>query len=158
MRFLRFVVVATCFVSVCGVAHGQGQNKADVETIKQIIKENAEAWKKGDVKTILKYDHPDYSGFFSGGGLLEEGKTDSASLQAKFDAGMKWEPNDRHLKVAVYGNTAVVTGYRVGKSTSPDSDGKTVTVTAHITSVLVKIDGKWSWVHDHLSNLTVPSP
>ena len=47
-------------------------------------------------------------------------KSKAKNLQANFDAGLKWSVELQDLKVDVYGDAAVVTGYLVGTVTLPD--------------------------------------
>jgi ketosteroid isomerase-like protein len=75
-----------------------------------------------------------------------------ASLQAFFDAGWKADFTVRDLKVKVYGDAAVVTGYLVVTATSPD--GSPGEMTAARSTFLIRQGGRWLEVHSHLSTLT----
>ena len=59
-----------------------------------------------------------------------------------FDAGLKWDVLIRHLKVLVFGDTAVVTSYFVGTVTRSESDGAEK-VARRVTNVLARVNGEW---------------
>ncbi len=126
----------------------------DVEAIKAATLEHFAAFNAGDAAAHVRHHLPEWTGFEPDGGLLEESSSledQENSLQADFDAGLKFNLQLRHLKVKVYGNTAVVTGYVVGTVTSPD--GGTQQVTDRRTAVLIKQRGQWREVHSHNSHM-----
>ncbi len=126
----------------------------DVEAIKAATLEHFAAFNAGDAAAHARHHLPEWTGFGPDGGLLEESSSledQESSLQATFDAGLKFNLQLRHLKVKVYGNTAVVKGYAVGTVTSPD--GGTQQVTTRRTAVLIKQRGQWREVHSHNSPL-----
>ena len=95
----------------------------DVEAIKAVTLAHFAAFKAGDAAAHVRHHLAEHSLFDAGGGLLEEFDSleeEENNLQADFAAGLKFNLQLRHLKVKVYGNTAVVTGYVVGTVTSPD--------------------------------------
>lgn len=129
----------------------------DVEEIKAATLKHFAAFNARDAAVHVQQHLPDNSGFPPDGGLLEEAKSIEAQrkdLQALFDAGMEPNLELRHLKVKVFGDAAVVTGYVVGTMTSPE--GETEQLKARRTAVLIKQAGEWKEVHNHTSPLTAP--
>ncbi len=58
------------------------------------------------------------------------------------------------VDVEVFGDIAITTGYVVGSSTSPD--GTTNQVMMRRTGVVIKRDGQWKELHNHLSPVVTP--
>ncbi len=126
----------------------------DVEAIKAVTLAHFAVFNAGEPAAHVGHHLPEHSFFEAGGGLLEEFDSleeEENNLQADFAAGLKFNLQLRHLKVKVYGNTAVVTGYVVGTVTSPDAG--TEQVTNRRTAVLIKQRGQWREVHTHSSPL-----
>jgi ketosteroid isomerase-like protein len=88
--------------------------------------------------------------------MFESHEQQRASWQDQFDAGFKFNFELRHLKVKVYGDAAIVTGYVMGTSTSPD--GTTQETTTRRTAVLIKQGGEWKEAHTHISPLKAALP
>jgi len=128
----------------------------DVDDVKAAMQRSQVAANSGDAGTQLLLEGLTTFGF--AGGLLE--RVDSLEelrkdRQASFDAGLKFNIQDRHIDVSVYGNsTAVVTSYRVGTITQPS--GRIVRPNNRITTVLVKQGGQWKIAHVHFSPLRLP--
>ncbi len=128
----------------------------DVDDVKAAMQRSQVAANSGDAGTQLLLEGLTTFGF--AGGLLE--RVDSLEelrkdRQASFDAGLKFNIQDRHIDVSVYGNsTAVVTSYRVGTITQPS--GRIVRPNNRITTVLVKQGGQWKIAHVHFSPLRGP--
>ncbi len=95
--------------------------------------------------------------FSPGGQLLQ--RFDSTEeirkpRQAAFDAGVKWNVQQRHVEISVYGDTAVTTSYGVGTITQPN--GTVNPINNRITRVWVKQGGQWKIAHVHLSPVRLP--
>lgn len=112
------------------------------------------AWNSGDVEQIKPYYLPELTRF-GGNGLLAQ-MWDWDRLKERFQAGMKFSIQPRHRQVAVYGNTAIITGYLIVNTTQPD--GKIQNATHQYTAVFVKQDGKWKEAHLHQSPLVPQQP
>ncbi len=130
----------------------------DVDDVRAAVQGLFAAVNAGDANGRVSRRMPEYSNFGRGGGLLnpatspEERRKDR---QASRDAGLKFNIQDRHIDVSVYGNsTAVVTSYRVGTVTL--ANGNTVRLNNRITTVLVKQGGQWKIAHVHFSPLRGP--
>ncbi len=67
---------------------------------------------------------------------------------------MKYNHRLVHVEVKVFGDTAITTGYVVGSSTSPD--GTTRRVMMRRTGVVIKRNGQWKELHNHLSPVVAP--
>ena len=124
----------------------------DFEDIKALEQGHYAARNRGDEATWTSYHTEERDSFGPGGGLLSRPaslEAERESLEAQLKAGVKYNHQLRHIEVRVYGNTALSTSYVVGSSTSPD--GRTSTVNMRRTTVLIKEDGQWKEVHNHLS-------
>jgi len=108
------------------------------------------------VPLLVEKDDPGRTLFLPSGGLLTVagGEQDKRRRQASFEAGLKFNLQVRHLDADVYGNTAVLTYYRVGTITRPD--GLSRPINFRVTVIRVKQAGQWKEVHRHGSNLTPP--
>jgi ketosteroid isomerase-like protein len=125
----------------------------DADEIKAATLEHFEFLNAGDAAAHVQLHLPGVSSFDDGeweeGGSLED---QIASLQAAFDAGLKADVTVRDLKVKVYGDAAVVTGYVVGTVT--DTDGTTAEITGARSTFMIRQGGRWLEAHSHLSTVT----
>ncbi len=127
----------------------------DVDDVKAAMQRSQVAANTGDAGTQILLEG--FTSFGFAGGLLERFDLEEArkDRQAAFDAGLKFNLQDRHIEVRVYGNsTAVATSYRVGTITLPN--GNTVRPNNRITTVLIKQGGQWKIAHVHNSPLRLP--
>ena len=130
----------------------------DVDDVKAAVQRDFVSRNSGDAYAYAQSFLEGFTRFGFGGQLLE--RVDSLEelrkdRQASFDAGVKFNLQDRHTDVSLYGNsTAVVTSYRVGTLTLPN--GNTVRINNRITTVLVKQGGQWKIAHVHDSPLRLP--
>jgi ketosteroid isomerase-like protein len=126
----------------------------DAEDVRQATLKHFDALNKGDVAAHIAGHAPVRSVFNLDGGPLKEYTTLEAQadvLRARFQAGYKSKQEIRDIKVSLYGNVAVVTGFVVG---SVIDNGATMPVNERRTAVLVKqADGRWLEVHQHSSPL-----
>ena len=124
----------------------------DIENIKALEQGHYAARNKGNVATWSSYHTTERDSFGPGGGLLSKPTSledERKSLEAQLAGGVQYNHQLRHIQVRVYGNTAVSTSYVVGSSTSPK--GTTSRVNMRRTTVLIKENGHWKEVHNHLS-------
>ncbi len=129
----------------------------DVDDVKAAMQRSQVAGNTGDANTEARILLEGVTSFGFAGGLLERFDLEEArkNRQAAFDAGLKFNLQDRHIEVRVYGNsTAVATSYRVGTITLPN--GNTVRPNNRITTVLIKQGGQWKIAHMHFSPLRGP--
>ena len=113
----------------------------DADEVKAVTLEHIALLNAGDAAAHIQHHLPGASSFDDG--VWEEGislEDQIANLQAGFDAGFKVDITVRDLKVKVYGDAAVVTGYLDGTLTSPD--GTTEEVTAARSVFLIRQEGK----------------
>jgi ketosteroid isomerase-like protein len=124
----------------------------DIEDIEALEQGHYAARNRGDVATWSSYHTAERDSFGPGGALLSKPSSladERKSLEAQLASGVKYNHVLRHIEVRVYGNTALSTSYVTGSSTSPD--GSTSNVNMRRTTVLIKENGNWKEVHNHLS-------
>ena len=151
----RLIVIGTTLLA--GLLLSTGVRAGDVEDIIALEKGHYLAHNNGDVDTWVQYHLPERDGYSPGGGLLSEGtasEEERKSLKAQFDAGMKYNHRLIQVDVKVFGDIAITTGYVVGSSTSPN--GTTNQVMMRRTGVVIKRDGQWKELHNHLSPVVAP--
>ena len=129
----------------------------DVEDVKAALQRYGTALDTGDANGFIQTHAAESTSFGARGGLLE--RSDSLEearngFQAAYDAGLRYDVQQRHVEVSVYGDTAVTTSYGVGRITFPD--GTTNQVNNRITRVWVKQGGQWKRVHQHISPVVLP--
>ncbi len=145
-------LVSTLAVLAVGVVLTPVATAQDLDAIRKETLEHFVALNAGDAAAHVQHHMPQASSFGPAGGLLQEANSreeQRTDLQAQFDTGFKFNLQLRHLKVKVYGDAAVVTGYVVGTVTLPD--GSTQQVMDQRTAVLIKQGGQWKEVHSHSS-------
>jgi len=148
MKALTTLFVVGMFLTTVAMAD-------DVDDVKAAMQRSQVAANSGDAGTQILLEG--FTTFGFAGGLLERVDLEEArkDRQASFDAGLKFNLQDRHIDVRVYGNsTAVATSYRVGTITLPN--GNTVRPNNRITTVLIKQGGQWKIAHVHFSPLRLP--
>lgn len=122
----------------------------DADDVKEAVLELNAAHNAGDVEIVSKY-LSELSIFNLAGNLLLEVEFNKNELRARIEDGLKTNRSWRHLEVEVYGNTALVTGYHLGRTTSPD--GSFIQGTRRVSEFWVKKGGNWKSVHRHASQL-----
>ncbi len=150
MKTLATLFVVSMFTTAVAMAD-------DVDDVKAALNNHFAVRNAGDADAYIQLHSPKRSNFGAGGQLLNRYaslENEKKNLQARFDAGVKYNVQFRHLEVEVYGNVAVVTGYGVGTITRPD--GTTQQATNRRTVVLIKQGGQWKAVHGHSSPLRGP--
>lgn len=151
----RLVVIGTTLLA--GLLLSRGVQAGDVEDIIALEQGHYQARNAGDLDTWVQYHLPERDGFGPGGGLLSPGTSaeeEKSNLKAQLDAGTKYNHRLVDVHVRIYGDTAITTGYVVGSSTSPD--GKTNQVMMRRTGVVIKRNGQWKELHNHLSPVVAP--
>ncbi len=129
----------------------------DADDVKAALQRYVTALNAGDANGFIQNRAARSTGFGAPGGLLatsdslEEARS---GFQADYDAGLRYDVQSRHVEISVYGDTAVTTGYGVGRLTFPD--GTTLQVNNRITRVWVKQGGQWKQVHQHISPVVLP--
>jgi len=142
---------------LAGLLLSTGVQAGDVEDIIALEQDHYLARNNGDVDTWVQYHLPERDGFGPGGGLLSQGTSaeeEKRSLKAQLDAGMKYNHRLIHVEVKIFGDTAITTGYVVGSATSPD--GTTSQAMMRRTGVVIKLNGQWKELHNHLSPVVAP--
>ncbi len=151
----QLIMIGTALLA--GLLLTSGVQAGDVEDIIALEQGHYLARNAGDLDTWVQYRLPERDGFGPGGGLLNQGTSaeeEKRSLKAQLDAGMKYNHRLVHVEVKVFGDTAITTGYVVGSSTSPD--GTTRRVMMRRTGVVIKRNGQWKELHNHLSPVVAP--
>ena len=150
MKALTTLLVVGMFLTTVAIAD-------DADDVRAALQRYMTALNAGDANAFIQSRAARSTGFGARGGLLatsdslEEARS---GFQADYDAGLRYDVQSRHVEISVYGDTAVTTGYGVGRLTFPD--GTTNQVNNRITRVWVKQGGQWKEVHRHLSPLRLP--
>jgi len=149
MKALTTLLVVGMFLTTGAMADDADDVKAAMQRY-VANSEDAYAWAQSHLEESTSF------GF--AGGLLESFDSveeQRKNRQAAVDAGVKFNLQDRHLDVRVYGNsTAVATSYWVGTITLPN--GNTVRPNNRITTVWIKQGGQWKIAHVHNSPVRLP--
>jgi ketosteroid isomerase-like protein len=106
-----------------------------------------EALNRRDANAYANHLHPDFTMFLPQQSELLT--NDTESMVENFKNGLNFNMQLGDLKVAFYGNTAVVTGYETG--TANFTDGRTLEGKRKYTSVWVNQNRQWKEVHLHIS-------
>ncbi len=149
MKALTTLLVVGMFLTTVAMA----DDADDVKAAMQRLLANS-----GDASAYAQSYLEGFTSFGFGGQLLE--RVDSLeeirkNRQAFIDAGGKFNLQDRHVDVSVYGNsTAVATSYRVGTITLPN--GRTTRPYNRFTTVWIKQGDQWKLAHSHNSPVRLP--
>ncbi len=122
----------------------------DADDVKAAFLDFYASLRSGDVDGYIQhFSASGATAFETEGGLLSTSTLEELrrNRQAGASAGNNPNVQLRNLEVRVYGNTAVLTGYRV----SPGSP-----TVARYTNVWVKEGATWKRVHRHASPLSFP--
>ena len=147
----RFVAVLGGVLAIVAVPPA-GIAQSTEEEIVAAQHAHFETLRAGDARAHIAEHAPDATSFDAAGGLLVEAQSleeQVRDLQAVFDAGIILDSYLRHLQVRTYGDAAVVTGYVMGTTTTPD--GSVVPVMNRRTAVLIRQGSEWKEVHSHAS-------
>ena len=146
LQYILFVIPLLLFVDL---AHAG--DKEDVLAAWNAVKD---AWMAGDIDAARKHMLPELTTFEPDGSLLAP--LDFEGAKAAFAAGLKFNVQSLHMDVTVYGETAILTEYRVKQITPPG--GTPFTSTERATGVWIKQNGQWKGAHGHASYLTPTNP
>ena len=143
MKALTTLFVVGMFLTTVAIAD-------DADDVEAAFLDFYASLRSGDVDGYIQ--HFSASGatvFETEGGLLSTSTLEELrrNRQAGASAGNNPNVRLRHMEVRVYGNTAVLTGYRV----SPNDQS-----IARYTNVWVKEGATWKRVHRHASLLRLP--
>ena len=150
MKALTTLFVVGMFLTTVALAD-------DADDVKAAMLDHLAVRNAGDAYAYVQLHSPNRTIFGSAGQLLRRSNSledEMNDLQARLDAGVKWNVQLRHPEVEVYGNVAVVTGYTVGTITSPDGTARPIA--NRRTVVLIKQGGQWKIAHRHLSPVRLP--
>ena len=126
---------------------------SNVEDITAVCESWLAAFNTRDVAALLTYAHPEETSFGGLGALLAEGNAANEEyIKGMFEAGLKPDLQWRHLKVKVFGSTAVSTGYLVGTVHLPD--GNILDTSWRNSMMWIRQEETWKYVHSHSSALT----
>ncbi len=143
MKALATLFVIGMFLTTVAMAD-------DVDDVKAAFLDFYASLRSGDVDGYMQYfSAPGATAFETEGGLLSTSTLEELrrNRQAGASAGNNPNVRLRHMEVRVYGNTAVLTGYRV----SPNDPS-----VAWYTNVWVKQGTTWKRVHRHASPVRLP--
>ncbi len=148
---LWIAVTVAMVVSLCPVLTVRA---GDIEDIQALEQGHYAARTRGDVATWMSYHVVGRDSFGPGGAKLETStslEAERKKLEETLKSGAKYNHKLENIQVRIFGNTAIATSYITGTSTSPD--GQVRPVSMRRTAVLVKDQGKWKEMHDHISPL-----
>lgn len=151
---MKLWTIATMAVlgSVFFVSSALADDIADVKALEQ---GHYAARNRGDVATWESYHVVGRDSFGPGGGKLET-STSLETERKKLVESLKTTKYNHKLtdiNVRIYGNVAIATSYITGSS---GPAGKERPTSARRTAVLLKENGKWHEIHDHISPLVPP--
>jgi ketosteroid isomerase-like protein len=139
-----------------GIVFTTTVNAGDAEDVKAAVLAVDAAYNDGNAEVVAQYLHPNHTRFPApgtlGAGLLVAG-FDKDALAARFKAGFDVNITSRHLEIAVFGNTAIATGYNEGTVTQPD--GEVTEEISRFSEIWIKEGGSWKRVHIHSSPLEI---
>ena len=146
MRFVvPIVTVVIFFVGLWSPVHGD-----DAQDVRTAVFELYDALNNGDADAFVGHMWPGgYTEFGGSGGLIET--LDKAYIRGALEAGVKTDLGVQHLDVRVHGDSAIVTGYRVGSITMPNGTASDDTLC--LSMMWFRENGKWKLAHVHLSPL-----
>jgi uncharacterized protein (TIGR02246 family) len=149
MKVSWLVIPLTLLFSDIGlVATGSAD---DADDIKRLVEDFYGALNDGDGEAVAKH-YLEGANSFQRTGLLLAPVRSAEYLNARFEAGLKFQVEARHIDVKVHGgDAAVATLYTTGSTAYPS--GATRNGTFRITIVWVKQASQWKMAHLHLSPL-----
>jgi ketosteroid isomerase-like protein len=144
--FAAGIAVAACAFTSCSHSNDEADINASVQRLVAAVDAK-------DINAIMAYYSPDENLFvydavpprqYVGATAFRK---DWLEFLAAYPASIHAETND--WKVESDGNLAYAHG--AFRTVGPDKDGKTLDLTARVTDVYRKINGKWLVVHEHVS-------
>lgn len=127
---------------------GSGDPQAEAE-VRAAVADLIAGYNSGDVDKIMSRLAAEQNSFQREGGYLSS-IVNAEELRGAFKTGVKLNFEMRELEVAVYGNTALTTGFFGGSVTRPNA-GSRRDGPWRASFFWNKQDGIWKLVHSHLS-------
>jgi hypothetical protein len=142
LPYILPLVLLFCFTIAC-------QNKANkMEDVREAVVALYSALDAGNADSFIPYMAPGgYTEFSEAGGPLFN--IDEEYVKRAFKEGLIADFEVQELKVKVFKDTAVATGYRVGKFIIPNK--QTEKSKLRLSMLWFCQEGKWKLVHVHLS-------
>lgn len=129
-------------------------NSNDEEFVIASVQATLDAYNRGDVDEFLQHFTDEANGFTNDGSVLFD-QYNEEFIRDLYRAGL--EPNLRfqHLQAKVFGDSAVITGYFVGRTIFRKD--KCFTGAWRFSEFRIREDDRWKVVHYHMSALS-PDP
>ena len=137
--------------SVVKTRSPEGADRATEEEVKAAVMNLIAAYNSGKADEIEKYIAPQLNGFRPEGGFLAE-FVSAAELRKAFGSGLRLDYQIHDLEAAVYGDTALTTGFITGTATPPNGSSRREGPW-RTSFVWHKRGGAWRLVHAHQSAL-----
>jgi uncharacterized protein (TIGR02246 family) len=149
--FVTMMLVVTCCLAFGQTTYNKtSRSGSDEQAVRQILDEAVAAAGRNDAEALDRLWASDYTFVNSSGVLM----TKAQRLAALRSGDTKYESITRHeVNIRLYGNTAVVTGWATVKGRSRGQD---ISGPSRNTTVLVKQNGRWQIVAQHLTRITQP--
>lgn len=149
MKVNWFVILLTLLLS--GVVLTAAASADAADDIKRLVEDFYGALNDGDGEAVAKH-YLEGANSFQRTGLLLAPVRSAEYLNARFEAGLKFQVEVRYIDVKVHGgDAAVATLYTTGSTSYPS--GATRNGTFRISIVWVKQSSQWRIAHLHLSPL-----
>ncbi len=151
MRSANWILAAALLIG--GVSFARQESETDL--LKAIMDQHLNAINTAQSEAIARHHLPGHSEFGVTGDKLGISGTYEEQFvrnEGIFAGGFTFDWHNKDLRVQLFDNTALVTGYVVGITTAPD--GTVSEINNRRTTVLVKVDGMWKEIHVHNSKLT----
>lgn len=141
------MVCALFVVVLQALAKDEAKQERTAESAIQSMLRNLESHNRGKWQDVADARLDEYTVFGAGGGLLRPNNRDE--LRDAFKDGFGSDLRAEHIDCKLYGDTAVLTAYYVGKWFL--EDGKVVDGFWRFSEVRIWKDGKWRIAHTHFS-------
>jgi ketosteroid isomerase-like protein len=145
--FIQFGLIIPLILVLYFIVHSQSQrDKAD--DVRAAVLGLYSALNAGDADAFVQYMGPGgYTEFSENGGPLFN--IDEEYVRRAFASGLKADFEIQEIKVKVFEEAAVVTGYRLGRLIIPNQPTQKSRLCLSMT--WFRQDGKWKLAHIHLS-------
>jgi ketosteroid isomerase-like protein len=145
--FIQFSIIISLTLAPCFIFSSQNKENK-MEEVRAAVVDLYSALNAGNADAFVPYmASGGYTEFSEDGGPLFN--IDEAYVKQAFNSGLRADFEIQELKVRVFGDTAVATGYRVGKFIIPNE--ATERSKLCLSMVWFCQEGKWKLVHVHLS-------
>jgi beta-aspartyl-peptidase (threonine type) len=148
---LGFIVLTTATVNAAaGESAAIGERAAEIEAI---LKQQADAWNRGDIDAFMEHYWKSDSLTFSSGGQTTRGwQATKDNYRRRYPTREQMGKLDfSQLEISPIGSDGVLVlgNWRLDRATSP--------VGGNFSLVLRRMDGRWLIVHDHTSRAEPPA-